>query len=103
MRHITAPRSPHLKDMLTKELLSAGRCGFRATGRMEQTIKTDVRNVRCSGSRRIPKSVPGQKRKSQSTILMSALPPKAEVSLSRFDVRLAPMCGRLLHRHRDFR
>ena len=29
----------------------------------------------------------GQKRKSRTTILMSVIPPKAEVSLSRFDVR----------------
>ena len=32
-------------------------------------------------------SASGQNRKSATTIPMSALPPKAEVSLSRFDVR----------------
>ncbi len=36
------------------------------------------------------KSVAGQQRKSRTTILMSVNPPKAEVSLSRFDVRFAP-------------
>jgi hypothetical protein len=35
-------------------------------------------------------SVPGQKRKSRTTILMSVKPPKAEVRLSRFDVRYVP-------------
>ena len=36
-------------------------------------------------------SVPGHKRKSRTTILMSVKPPKAEVSLSRFDVRYVPL------------
>ena len=36
-------------------------------------------------------SAPGQKRKSRTTILMSVIPPKAEVSLSRFDVRYVPL------------
>ena len=35
-------------------------------------------------------TVPGQQRKSQATILMSVMPPKAEVSLSRFGVRYVP-------------
>ena len=33
----------------------------------------------------------GQKRKSRTTILMSVIPPKAEVSLSRRDVRYVPL------------
>ena len=57
---------------------------------MEQTIKTDVRNVQCFGWRRIPKSVPGQLRKSPTTFVMSVKPPKAEVAIHGADVRFVP-------------
>jgi len=40
---------------------------------------------------RLPKSVPGQKRKSRTMILMSVKPPKAEVAHAMRDVCFVPI------------